>query len=85
MEKSKSLLIKAIRRLMSMDHLTAPLLRELIDKIEVHETEGTGKNRTQRIVIYYKFVGYIDIPERCDFYVAETRQGVAVQYPTRPA
>lgn len=84
-EKNKSLFIRAIRRFMSMDHLTAPLLRELIDKIEVHETKGTGKNRTQRIVIYYKFVGYIDIPEKCDFYVAETRQGVAVQYPTKLA
>ena len=45
-----------------MDYLTAPLLRELIDHINVFETEGTGKNRTQRIVIYYRFVGYIDIP-----------------------
>ena len=41
---------------MQMDYLTAPLLRELIDHIDVFETEGTGKNRTQRIVIYYRFV-----------------------------
>ena len=46
-----------------MDRLTAPLLRELIDHIDVFETEGTGKNRTQRIVIYYRFVGYVEIPE----------------------
>lgn len=37
---------------MQMDYLTAPLLRELIDHIDVFETEGIGKNRTQRIVIY---------------------------------
>lgn len=44
-----------------MDYLTAPLLRELIDHIDVFETEGIGKNRTQRIVIYYRFVGYVEI------------------------
>ena len=84
-ERHKELFLGAIRKFMSMDHLTAPLLRELIDKIEVHETQGTGKHRTQRIVIHYKFVGYIDIPECNDFHVAETRQGVAVTYLTRSA
>ena len=49
-----------------MDRLTVPLLRELIDRIEVFETEGKGKNRTQRIVIYYRFVGYVEIPEVSD-------------------
>ena len=29
---------------------------QLIDHIDVFETEGIGKNRTQRIVIYYRFV-----------------------------
>ena len=84
-ERHKELFLGAIRKFMSMDHLTAPLLRELIDKIEVHETQGTGKHRTQRIVIHYKFVGYIDVPECKDFHVAETRQGVAVTYLTRSA
>jgi hypothetical protein len=39
------------------------LIRELIDHIEVHENEGEGKYKTQRIVIFYRFVGYIEIPE----------------------
>lgn len=85
MERNKDLFLAAIRKFMDLDHLTAPLLRELIDRIEVHETEGTGKHRTQRITIYYKFVGYIDIPECCDFHIAETRQGVAVTYLTQTA
>ena len=34
-----------------MDYLTAPLLRELIDHIDVFEKEGIGKNSTQWIVI----------------------------------
>ena len=38
---------------MEMGDLTAPLLQELIDHIDVcDETRSTGKNRTQRIVIY---------------------------------
>ena len=67
------------RRFMDMETLTAPLLQELIDRIEVHEVEGRGKNRTQRIVIYYRFVGYLDLPEA--YPVTEnTRKGVAVSY-----
>ena len=52
--------------------------------IEVYETEGTGKNRTQRIMIYYRFVGYIEISsgDRKRNHTAETRKGVAVQYLT---
>ena len=78
--------ILAVRRFMQMDYLTAPLLRELIDHIDVFETEGSGKNRTQRIVIYYRFVGYVEIPAapRHPHYKADTRQGVAVEYLTEP-
>lgn len=69
-----------------MDRLTAPLLRELIDRIDVFETEGKGKNRTQRIVIYYCFVGYVEIPEvsRRPNIAADTRKGVAFDYSTEP-
>ena len=76
----------AIRRFMRMDYLTAPLLRELIDHIDVFETEGKGKNRTQRIVIYYRFVGYVEIPEisQKKRIKADTRKGVAVEYLTEP-
>ena len=62
-EQERENFTSAIRRFMRMDRLTAPLLRELIDHIDVFETEGKGKNRTQRIVIYYRFVGYVEIPE----------------------
>lgn len=56
--------ISAIRRFMQMDNLTSPLLQELIDHIDIFETEGTGKSRTQRIVIYYRFIGIYRIAER---------------------
>ncbi len=69
---------------MEMKELTPALLNELIERIEVYETEGTGKNRTQRIMIYYRFVGYIEISggDRKTHHTAETRKGVAVQYLT---
>ena len=79
---NKDKFIAAIRKFMQMDELTAPLLRELIDHIEVYETQGVGKSRTQRITIHYRFVGYIDIPAvpLTSHYISETRQGVAVEY-----
>lgn len=83
MTQNKDRFIAAIRKFVEMEHLTAPLLRELIDKIVVYETEGTGKNRSQRIVIQYKFVGVIEIPECPSRYTADTRKGVAVNYVTQ--
>lgn len=75
--------ISAIRRFMQMDNLTSPLLRELIDHIDIFETEGKGKNRTQRIVIYYRFIGYIELPNTTkQTHIADTRKGVAVEYIT---
>ena len=81
--KSESFLA-AIRKFMEMKTLTAPLLQELIDHIDVYEAQGSGKSRTQRIVIYYRFVGYIELPEsafRCSRdYRADVRQGVEIEY-----
>lgn len=75
--------ISAIHRFMQMDNLTSPLLRELIDHIDIFETEGTGKSRTQRIVIYYRFIGYIELPNATkQTHIADTRKGVAVEYIT---
>ena len=85
MKENKDQFIHAISKFMEMQTLTAPLLRELIDHIDVYETEGTGKNRTQRIMIHYKFVGVIDIPDSSNNYTADTRKGVAVEYITKGA
>lgn len=85
MQQNKENFINAIRRFMEMKKLTAPLLRELIDKITVYETEGVGKNRSQRVMIHYKFIGYIEIPECGKNYKADTRKGVAVEYVTKSA
>ncbi len=74
--------VESIRRFIRMETITAPLLHELIDRIEIYETEGTGKNKTQRIVIYYRFVGNIEIPSDEDNLKLDMRQGMAVEYLT---
>ena len=77
--KGKDMFLNAVRSFMEMENLTAPLAKELIDHIDVYESEGKGKNKTQRIVIYYRFVGYIELPDKIPI-VNDTRQGVAVNY-----
>lgn len=86
-ELGREAFIAAVRKFLQMETLTAPLLRELIDHIDVYETEGTGRNRTQRVVIHYRFVGYLELPENVfrQSYKADTRQGVSVEYLRDPA
>lgn len=80
---SQERFLKAVRKFMEMETLTAPMLKELIDKIEVFAVQGTGKNRTQRIVIHYKFVGNFTLPKQnVDNYKRDSRKGVAVEYLT---
>ncbi len=79
---SKEQFTMAIRKFMQMETLTPALLKELIEKIEVHSIEGKGKNKTQRIVIHYRFVGVIENPTKEENIVLEARQGGAVEYHT---
>mgnify|MGYP004732750303 FL=1 len=67
---------------LSQEYSDEPVLSELIDHIDVYETQGTGKNKTQRLVIYYKFVGYLDIdPTQCHpNCTADIREGGAIEY-----
>ena len=84
-QHSKDMFIGAVRKFLDMDTITAPLIHELIDHIEVYEAEGKGKNKTQRVVIHYNFVGYLEIPENDEpCFTADTRQGVAIGYISKP-
>ena len=48
----------------SFEELTPTLLREMIEKIVVHECSyDENGTRRQDIEIYYSFVGKIDLPE----------------------
>ena len=81
MKTSKDNFIKAVRRFMEMQTLTPAMLHELIDKIEVHHITGTGKSRVQQIVIHYRFVGCVEIPDAPQAkHTLDTRQGVSVTY-----
>ena len=78
---AKESFLKAIRKFMEMRTINPIILKELIEKIEVYQTEGVGKNRTQRLTIHYRFIGTIDIPEApTNRHTLHTRQGVAVNY-----
>ena len=82
--ENKDRFISAVRNFMTMEFLNHNILRELIDHIDVFSVEGSGHNRTQRIVIYYRFVGDISSPENKEFsnYIENTRKGVSIEYLT---
>jgi hypothetical protein len=82
MQTAKDDFLRAIRKFMEMRTLTPVILRELIEKIEVFPVEGTGKDRTQRVIIHYRFVGTLDIPGIIHRppYILDSRKGVAIEY-----
>ena len=45
---SKNQFIRAVRKFMEMKTLTPTIIHELIDKIEVYQAQGSGKNKTQK-------------------------------------
>jgi predicted ATPase with chaperone activity len=50
-----------IQKYFNVEALDAPMLNEIVNKIEVHEREITNNGeRVQKIDIYYNFVGIID-------------------------
>ena len=81
-KSSSESFIRAIRKFMTMQTLTPIILQELIEKIEIFNVEGKGKNRTQRLIIHYRFVGCIDLPSVIPkhTYKLDSRQGVAIDY-----
>ena len=81
-KENKDRFVQAIRTFMDMKTLTAPLLHELIDHIDVYESVGKGRDKTQRIVIYYKFMGYVEIPIRKEPIFQFKENGEIVKYIT---
>lgn len=54
--------IELVSRYTDFSELTTPMLNEFIEKIVVHEGEGRGNNRRQRIDIYLNFIGAFEVP-----------------------
>lgn len=53
--------ISLIRKCKEPTEISDLMFAELIDKIVVYEAEGVGKARTQKVDIYFNYVGQIDI------------------------
>lgn len=55
--------IELVNRYTDFSELTTPMLNEFVEKIIVHEGEGRGNSRRQRIDIYLSFIGAFEVPE----------------------
>ena len=76
--------IKAVKKYTRVKKLTASMVTELIEHIEVHHTEKIDGVKTQKLVIYYNCIGSINIPEDVSFpevdITMKTRKGVELTY-----
>ena len=55
-------LIAVTKKYTHIDNLTPEVLNAFVDKIVVHERKKKGGKRTQKIDIYYSYVGIMYIP-----------------------
>ena len=53
--------ISLIRKYKEPVEVTDDIQEELVDKIVVFEAEGVGKARTQKVDIYFNYVGKVNI------------------------
>ena len=76
--------IKAVKKYTRVKKLTASMVTELIEHIEVHHTEKIDGVKTQKLVIYYNCIGSINIPEDVSIpevdITMKTRKGVELTY-----
>lgn len=76
--------MKTVRKFARLRKLTAHILNELIDHIEVHHTEVINGQKIQRIVIHYNCVGVLELPADAPIASPEisqqTREGVTINY-----
>lgn len=56
-------LLKNVRKYTDPETLTAELLNDLIDRIVIHAPDKSSGHRKQKLEIYYKAVGIIDIAD----------------------
>lgn len=76
--------IKSVRKYTRAKKLTPHLLNELIQRIEVSQSEKINGVHVQNIKIYYHCIGAIDMPEIIPDATIQmnTRQGVNIAYST---
>lgn len=87
-EKSKAvtsdMFMASVRKYTRVRKLTPRMLNELIEKIEVHQSEKIDGKTVQRLTIHYNCIGAIEIPDLDKLpennVSVHTRQGVDVHY-----
>jgi len=74
--------ISTVRKYTRAKKLTERMLTELIERIEVHQSEKIDGVHRQRLTIHYNCVGAIEIPETLTMpeVIFQTRKGVTVSY-----
>ena len=55
--------LKIVRKYSNIEELTTEILHEFIDKIIVHHKEKVFGETIQRVEIYYKMIGQVQIPK----------------------
>ena len=83
-ESTTGKFIEAVRKYTRVKKLTARMVTELIEHIEVYHIEKIDGVKTQKLTIYYNCIGSIEIPDEVPIPEAsitmETRQGVELTY-----
>ena len=51
---------ECVKKYINIEELTAPLLNELIEKIVVHDPKEVDGVRTQKVEIFYRFIGILN-------------------------
>lgn len=78
------LFLAAVRKYTRVRKLTAKMLNDLIDKIEIYHAQKVDGVKTQNITIHFNCVGSIEIPDSVPLELPDiilpTRKGVSVAY-----
>ena len=79
---TKDMFMSSVRKYTRIKKLNERILNELIERIEVHQSEKIDGVHVQKLAIYYNCVGTIEIPEFVELpeISMQTRRGVTVSY-----
>ena len=81
---TSDMFLSSVRKYTRAKKLTPRMLNELIEKIEVYQSEKIDGKTVQRLTIYYSCIGSIDIPNLEKIpennVSVHTRQGVDVEF-----
>lgn len=83
-EVTSDMFMTSVRKYTRARKLTPRMLNELIEKIEVHQSEKIDGKTVQKLTIHYNCIGAIEIPDLDKLpennVLVHTRQGVDVHY-----